>query len=274
VSVLSSPRPTATRGVLGSALGRLRNWGLSLVVTVVLVVLWWFLSKSNTSPFYPPLSDIASTFRHTWLFADVGSEVAPSLERFALGYLLGCALGVFFGVLFGRVSRLYQAFAPAVQFARSIPATGLVPVMITVLGLGNAPKIYLIAFVCMFPILLNTMDGVRSIEPGLEDVARTFRLTRRQRIFGIQLYSAAPQIFSGMRIALSIAFIMMIISEMVGATNGIGFITLNAQQSFQVPLMWSGMILLAILGAFFNFLFLLIERQVLRWHYQQTGRAE
>jgi len=124
----------------------------------------------------------------------------------------------------------------------------------------------------MFPILLNTIDGVRGIEPGLEDVARSFRLTRRQRIFTIQLPSAAPRIFAGMRIALSIAFIMMIVTEMIGATSGIGFVTLNAQQNFQVPLMWSGMILLGILGALLNFLFLLLERRVLRWHYRSTGR--
>jgi ABC-type nitrate/sulfonate/bicarbonate transport system permease component len=115
---------------------------------------------------------------------------------------------------------------------------------------------------------------VRGIERGLEDVGRTFRLTRRQRIFAVQLPSAAPQIFAGMRIALAIAFIMMIVTEMVGATSGIGFVTLNAQQSFQVPLMWSGMILLGVLGAFLNFLFLLVERRVLRWHYRSTGRMQ
>jgi len=161
-----------------------------------------------------------------------------------------------------------------VQFARSIPATGLVPVSITLMGIGNAPKIWLIGFVCMFPILLNTIDGVRGIERGLEDVARTFRLTRRQRIFQIQLPSAAPQIFAGMRISLAFAFIMMIVTEMVGATSGIGFVTLNAQQSFQVPLMWAGMILLGVLGAFLNILFLLVERRVLAWHYRSTGRIQ
>ena len=160
------------------------------------------------------------------------------------------------------------------QFARSIPATGLVPVSITLMGIGNAPKIWLIGFVCMFPILLNTIDGVRGIERGLEDVGRTFRLTRRQRIFQIQLPSAAPQIFAGMRISLAFAFIMMIVTEMVGATSGIGFVTLNAQQSFQVPLMWAGMILLGLLGAFLNILFLLVERRVLSWHYRSTGRIQ
>jgi ABC-type nitrate/sulfonate/bicarbonate transport system permease component len=253
---------------------RSRAVGISLIVPVVVIVLWWTLSADSTSAFYPPLQTILENFKDTWLFAHVGSDVVPSLLRFVLGYALATFLGVSLGVLFGRLRLLDMAFQPTVQFARSIPATGLVPVSITLMGIGNAPKIWLIGFVCMFPILLNTIDGVRGIESGLEDVGRTFRLTRRQRIFQIQLPSAAPQIFAGMRISLAFAFIMMIVTEMVGATSGIGFVTLNAQQSFEVPLMWSGMLLLGILGAFLNFLFLLIERRVLSWHYRSTGRNQ
>jgi ABC-type nitrate/sulfonate/bicarbonate transport system permease component len=253
---------------------RTRSLGISLVIPVAAVALWWVLSADSTSPFYPPLETILTNFKDTWLFAHVGSDVVPSLIRFGLGYLLAVVLGIALGVLFGRLRMLDLAFQPTVQFARSIPATGLVPVSITLMGIGNAPKIWLIGFVCMFPILLNTIDGVRGIESGLEDVGRTFRLTRRQRIFAVQLPSAAPQIFAGMRIALAFAFIMMIVTEMVGATSGIGFVTLNAQQSFQVPLMWSGMILLAVLGASLNVLFMLVERRVLRWHYRSTGRMQ
>jgi ABC-type nitrate/sulfonate/bicarbonate transport system permease component len=253
---------------------RTRAVGVSLIVPVTIVVLWWVLSAGSTSAFYPSLQTILENFRETWLFAHFGSDIVPSLIRFVVGYLLAVVGGIALGVLFGRVRMLDLAFGPAVQFARSIPATGLVPVSIALMGIGDSPKIWLIAFVCVFPILLNTIDGVRGIERGLEDVGRTFRLTRRQRIFAVQLPSAAPQIFAGMRIALAIAFIMMIVTEMVGATSGIGFVTLNAQQSFQVPLMWSGMILLGVLGAFLNFLFLLVERRVLRWHYRSTGRMQ
>ena len=257
-----------------SIAARARAVGVSLLVPVLVLVLWWVLSADSTSAFYPPLETILTNFRETWLFAHVGSDVVPSLERFVLGFALAVFLGIFCGVLLGRLRVLDLAFQPSVQFARSIPATGLVPVSITLMGIGNAPKIWLIGFVCMFPILLNTIDGVRGIERGLEDVGRTFRLSRRQRIFSIQLPSAAPQIFAGMRISLAFAFIMMIVTEMVGATSGIGFVTLNAQQSFQVPLMWSGMLLLGVLGAFLNFLFLLIERRVLSWHYRSTGRNQ
>jgi ABC-type nitrate/sulfonate/bicarbonate transport system permease component len=255
-----------------TAVERARTIGVSLIVPVVLLALWWILSADSTSVFYPSLETILTNFRETWLFERVGSDVVPSLKRLGLGYLLAVVLGIGLGVLFGRLRTLDLAFQPAIQFGRAIPATGLVPVSIALMGIGDAPKIWLIAFVCLFPILLNTIDGVRGVERGLEDVGRTFRLTRRQRIFAIQLPSAAPRIFAGMRISLAIAFIVMIVSEMVGATSGIGFVTLNAQQSFAIPLMWSGMILLGLLGAFLNFLFLLVERRVLRWHHRSHGR--
>lgn len=246
---------------------------ITLIVPVAAVVIWWFASAENTSPFYPSLETILENFRENWLFARFGSDVVPSLTRFFFGYLIAVAAGIGFGVLLGRNRTWNLAFQPTVQFLRSVSPTGLVPLTIALLGLGNAPKIALIGFVSLFPVLLNTIDGVRSIQPGLEDVGRSFRLTRRQRVFSIQLPSAAPQIFVGMRLALAYAFIMMVLTELIGATDGIGFVTLNAQQSFQVPLLWSGMLLLGILGALLNGVFVLIERRVLRWHYQSTKRA-
>lgn len=254
-----------------SPVRRFRNVATSAAFPVAALGVWWVSSASSTSPFFPPLRRIMDNFRETWLFAHVASDVVPSLLRLSAGYLLAVVGGVAFGVLLGRLRLLETAFGPAIQFLRAIPATGLVPVSIALMGIGNAPKIWLIAFVCSFPILLNTIDGVRASEPGLLDVGGVFRLTRAQRIRTIELPSAAPRIFAGMRIALAIAFIMMVVSEMVGATSGIGYVTLNAQQSFQVPLMWSGMLLLGLIGAGLNGLFLLVERRVLRWHRRSLG---
>lgn len=133
-------------------LPRLRSLAIALVMPLALPVLWWFATAGSTSPFYPSLETILVSFRDTWLFSHVGSDAIPSLERFLFGYLLAIALGVGLGVLFGRLRLLDAAFQPAIQFSRSIPATALVPVSITLLGIGSTPKIWLIAFVCLFPI--------------------------------------------------------------------------------------------------------------------------
>jgi ABC-type nitrate/sulfonate/bicarbonate transport system permease component len=252
---------------------RLRTGLVPLLVPVIAVVAWWFASRDSTSAFYPPLREILQSFRETWLFAHFTSDIVPSLERMFAGFGLAIAAGVVAGVALGRLPTVHRAFNPVLQFARAVPATALVPVGITLLGIGDASKIFLIAFVCLFPILLNTIDGVRGVEPRLEDVARSFRLTARQRVVAVQVPAAMPQIFAGMRIALGIAFIMMIVSEMVAATSGIGYVTLQAQATFEIDQMWAGMILLGLMGAGINVAFVALERKVLKWHYRAMERA-
>ncbi|MFW3168806.1 ABC transporter permease [Geodermatophilus sp. CPCC 206100] len=240
----------------------------SLIVPVAVVLAWWFASADNVSPFYPSLQKILTNFGENWVFERVASDVLPSLGRMFAGFGIAVVVGVALGVLLGRLPLVAHALNPVLQFGRALPATALVPVSIVLLGVGDSPKIILIAFVTLFPVMLNTIDGVRNVDPVLEDVCGSFRLTRVQRVLHVQLPAAAPQVLAGMRIALSVAFVMMVVTELVAATNGIGYVTLLAQQSFQVSLMWSGMLLLGILGVFFNGLFVLVERRLLRWYTQ------
>lgn len=243
-----------------------------LLVPVVVVLIWWFASASSRSPYFPPLRVILSTFRQMWLFADVRTDLVPSLERMLIGYGLAVVVGVALGVLFGRVELLRRAFDPLVQFGRSLPGTALVPIAVVLLGIGNLTKVVIIAFVCVFPILLNTIDGVRSVEPVQLDVARSYHLTRWQTLRRILLPATAPQIFTGMRVSLAAAFVMMVVTEMVAATNGIGYVTLAAEQELQIPQMWAGMLLLGILGFAFNLAFVAAERRLLHWHRGQKAR--
>jgi ABC-type nitrate/sulfonate/bicarbonate transport system permease component len=240
----------------------------SLIVPVAIVLVWWFASADNVSPFYPPLQKILTAFSENWVFERVASDVLPSLGRMFAGFTIAVVVGIGLGALLGRLPMVAYALNPVLQFGRALPATALVPVSIVLLGIGDVPKITLIAFVTLFPVMLNTIDGVRNVDPVLEDVCGSYRLTRVQRVLHVQLPAAAPQVLAGMRIALSVAFVMMVVTELVAATDGIGYVTLQAQQSFQVSLMWSGMLLLGILGVFLNGLFVLVERRLLRWYVQ------
>ena len=118
----------------------------------------------------------------------------------------------------------------------------------------------------IWPVLLNTIDGVTGIDPTLNDTARVYGVSGRQRLLRIVLPAASPQIFAGMRTSLSLALILMVISEMVASTNGIGYFVLQSQRTFAIPEMWSGILLLGILGYVLNAGFMLVERRVLRWH--------
>ena len=138
-------------------------------------------------------------------------------------------------------------------------------------GLGNASKIVLIALGSVWPVLLNTIDGVRGVDPETLDMARSFGLGRRMRITHVILPAASPKIAVGMRTALSVALILMVISEMQGSTNGLGFQVLSAQRSFDVPGTYAGVIVIGVVGLVVNLGFLVAEGWIMRWHRGARG---
>jgi ABC-type nitrate/sulfonate/bicarbonate transport system permease component len=239
---------------------------LEIAVPIALVALWAAYSASSDTYYFPPLDKIATAFRETWLFDRVGSDVVPSLVRLGLGYLIACVVAVGVGLLLSLVGWLRRASDPVVQFLRAIPPPALLPFGILVWGVGDAMKIFIIAFVCLWPVLLNTIDGIDGIDPTLRDIARVYGISGRDKLLRMTLPAASPQIFAGMRLSLSLALILMVISEMVASTNGIGFFVLQSQRSFAIPEMWSGILLLGILGYLFNLVFMVVERRVLAWH--------
>jgi ABC-type nitrate/sulfonate/bicarbonate transport system permease component len=246
-----------------------RRWlegTLEVTVPLALLVLWGVWSNGSDTYYFPPLTDILSTFADTWLFERVGSDVVPSLERLGAGYAIACVAGIAVGLALGLSPTLRRAVDPLVQFLRAIPPPALLPFGILVLGVGASMKIFIIAFVCVWPVLLNAIDGVAGVEPVLRDTSRVYGIGRRDTLLRIMLPAAAPQIFAGMRTSLSLAIILMVISEMVASTNGIGYFVLQSQRSFAIEEMWSGILLLGILGYVLNAVFVLVERRVLRWH--------
>jgi ABC-type nitrate/sulfonate/bicarbonate transport system permease component len=239
---------------------------LEVAVPLVLLALWALWSADSTVYYFPPLTDILETFADTWLFERVGSDVVPSLTRLALGYGIAVAIAVGLGLALGLSHRLRRALDPTVQFLRSIPPPALLPFGILVLGVGTSMKVFIIAFVCVWPVLLNTVDGVAGVDPLLRETADVYGIGRRDRVLRVILPAAAPQVFAGMRTSLSLALILMVISEMVASTNGIGYFVLQSQRSFDMPEMWSGILLLGLLGYGLNAVFMIVERRVLRWH--------
>ncbi|NED99101.1 ABC transporter permease [Phytoactinopolyspora halotolerans] len=245
---------------------RILGVGLEIAVPIAVLVLWAVLSRDGSSFYFPPLLDIFRTFQETWLFTRVGSDVVPSLARLLTGYAIAVVAAVVIGVALGSSHLLRRMVDPVVQFLRAIPPPVLIPAGILVLGVNSTMKVALIAFVCFWPVLLNTIDGVDGVDPTLRETARSFHIRRRDRLFRVVLPSAAPQIFAGARVSLALAVIMMVVSEMVASTNGIGYFVLQSQRTYAITEMWSGILLLAILGYALNGLFLLVERQVLKWH--------
>ena len=239
---------------------------LQAILPIVLVAVWWFTSADSTSLYYPPLRKVVKALREDWLFDRVHSDLVPSLGRFGAGYSLACVAGVAAGLALGLWPWLRRATQAVTEFQRALPPPLLVPFAIVVLGTDSDAKIAVIALGSVWPVLLNTVDGVRGVDAESLEMARSFGLSPAQRVRRVVLPAASPRILVGMRTALSIAIILMVISEMRAASNGLGFRVLSAQRSFDTAGMFAGIIVIGFVGVVLNGVFVLAERRIMGWY--------
>ncbi|MGI5459593.1 ABC transporter permease [Streptomyces sp. CA-249302] len=238
-----------------------------VALPVVLVAGWWAASNGSTDPFWPPLRTIAKTFPDVWTADRLRTDVLPSILRLAAGYALAAVGGVVLGTVIGSYRRVRAVCEPVLEFLRAVPPPVLVPIITLFAGIGDSMKIVVIASGCVWPILLNTVEGVRAVDSVMLETARSYGITGVARLRNLVLRSASPQIFAGLRQALSIGIILMVISEMVAASNGIGFTIVQFQRSFAIPDMWTGILVLGLLGFLLSVVFRLVERRVLGWYH-------
>jgi ABC-type nitrate/sulfonate/bicarbonate transport system permease component len=244
-----------------------RRIGFTFALPVVLFALWWFASANSTDFYFPPLSRIIDSLVEEWFGPRLADDVLPSLLRLAAGYFIAAVVGVTLGVLIGTYKRLRDLLEPVLEFFRAIPPPVIVPILMLIFGIENTMKIVVIAFGCMWPILLNTAEGVRAVDSTLSDTARTYRISGVARLRYLILPSASPQMAAGLRQGLSVAIILMVISELFAASDGLGFAIVQAQRSFAIPEMWAGMLMLGLLGFLLSLLFRLVESRWLAWYH-------
>lgn len=249
--------------------GAVRKVGIQLILPVLIVVAYQVATVVTPSPFTPGIPQILDAFGRTWLGDGFARNVVPSLSNLAAGYLIGLTLGIAGGVLLGRLRIFSYTFTPVIAFLITIPGVAILPIFLFIFGIGPQMQTAVIAFAATGGMTLNTAAAVRAVEPTLEDVARVYRFGAARRAFQVFLPAALTRILASARVALAIAILVMVVSEMVGAGRGIGAVTLEAQQGFDYATMWSGMLLVSLLGVGLNYLFTLLERVVAR----ATGTA-
>ncbi|WP_369373008.1 ABC transporter permease [Promicromonospora sp. Populi] len=265
--------------------GALKAVLVALGLPAVILAAWWALSAGSTNYANPPLSEIVGTFGATWFVPpseagpDAGfgetrfvQDVVPSVLRLLAGYGVALVAGIVLGVAIGSSRALRAWTEPVLEFFRAIPPPLMVPILMLFLGIGTTMKIVVIAIGCLWPILLNTVEGVRGLDPVLRDTARAYRLGRVATVRHLVLPGASPQIVTGARQALSIGIILMVISEMFAAQEGLGFSIVQFQRSFAIPEMWTGIILLGVLGVLLSLVFRAVTNSVLGWYlgYRQS----
>jgi ABC-type nitrate/sulfonate/bicarbonate transport system permease component len=246
-----------------------RRIGLLLGLPVILFATWWYTSADSTDFYQPPLRQILVAFGETWFGRRLLDDVLPSLARLAVGYSVALVLGIALGTAIGSSPTLRATVEPVLEFLRAIPPPVLVPILMLVAGIGDLMKVLVVVSGALWPILLNTVEGVRAVDEVLADTCRSYGIRGWTRLRHLVLRSASPQIMTGARQGLSIGIILMVISEMFAASSGLGFTVVQFQRGFAIPEMWSGVLLLGLLGVTLALLFRLVERRVLRWYHGQ-----
>ena len=251
----------------------LRRTLLGALVPIALIAVYGIWTSVSPNPFFPKPWTIIRKFQELWLFDRVFSDVLPSLSNLLAGYAMACVLGFAGGLALGRVSLLRLLFSPLLDFARSIPIIMLIPPFVLALGIGDASKLAIITLGTFFPIALATIDGLKRTDPALLDVSRSLKLPWWKELTVVWLPSAAPSIVGGAQTGLQVAFILMVASEMLAAYRGLGFITMQAQLTFDSEGVWAGIILLAILGFLLNAISNVIRDRLLHWYIQSQALA-
>ena len=276
-ALVASPQASAVPG--RRAVGLLTRIAQRWSVFVVAVLGWELAARAAGSAYFPPPTTIAANLRDNWLGGPAGqlflSDLAvdnllPSLARMLGAWLIAAVAGIVLGIALGRSPRALDYVGPLLAFFRAIPPPVLAPVFLLIFSLGTPMQVATIVFGVVWPVILNSVDGARSVDPTQYATARSFRLPRRQWVLGVVLPAALPKIFAGLRISLSLALILMVIAELLGSTEGLGYLLGLAKNTFDFPAMWAVVVLLGMLGYLFNTILLAVERRVLRW---QPGRT-
>ncbi|MFC0865818.1 ABC transporter permease [Sphaerimonospora cavernae] len=245
-----------------------------LWVVPVALAAWEVLTRLAQAPYFPPPSTIAARSHELWfsgpatrlfLSDEAVRHLLPSLWRLAVGWAGACLAGVLVGIAVGRSRRLAEYVNPLIHFGRSIPPPTLLPIFLVLFGVGTPTQLAAIVFGVLWPVLLNSVDGARDVDRQYLETAEVFHLSRGQRLWRIILPAAAPKVFAGLRLSVSLALVMMIISELVGSTEGIGYRML--QDALDIPAMWTAIVLIGVLGFVLNAAFVRAERWILAWHY-------
>ncbi|MFD1540209.1 ABC transporter permease [Nonomuraea guangzhouensis] len=241
------------------------------LVPVVLVA-WELITKSVASPYFPQPTVIVARMYEMWfsgpliLTDEAVNNFVPSIIRLIGSWSLAVAVGVALGVAIGRAAWLADYIDPLVEFGRAVPPPVMFSVFLVLFSMGTQLQVATIVFGIIWPILLNSIDGARNVDRLQIETASVFGVPARLRLFRIILPAASPKIFAGLRLSVSLALILMIVSELKGSTDGIGYLLSDASAHSDMPALWGGVVVLGVLGYVLNALFLMVERPMLTWH--------
>ncbi|UPK40506.1 ABC transporter permease subunit [Bradyrhizobium sp. 186] len=260
----SSDKPLASASRLGAGGLQLLSW----LAPVLLVIVWESLAQAGwLSPQVLPAP--SKIIRTAFKLATTGTllnDLGVSLLRAAAGFAIGAAVGTGLGILVGFSRIAEAAIDRSVQMIRAIPFLAALPLVIVWLGVGEAEKIFLVALGVTFPIYINTVLGIRQVDPKLLELGRVQGLSSIQLISRIILPGALPSILTGVRYALATAWLALVVAETIGAQSGIGFLAMDAREFLRTDVIFLTIVIYALIGVAADAIARFLERRLLAWH--------
>nr|WP_245347815.1 ABC transporter permease [Oceanobacillus polygoni] len=215
--------------------------------------------------FLPPLSEVLVAWLELLRSGDLFTHFSASITRSFLGFILALAIAIPLGLLIGWYPIVHELFSPILELFRNTAALALLPVFILILGIGETSKVAIILFACLWPLLLNTINAVRNVDPLLIKCAKSMNLTPFQLFYKVIIPASIPTIFTGIRLAGTSSILVLIAAEMVGAKEGLGFFISYTQFNFQIAEMYAGIVTISLLGLLLNQFLITLERRFSRW---------
>lgn len=252
----------------------LRRAGFGLIGVVITLGVWQLLSAVK---FLTPTAVPSATHTFHTLFAAFGSArlwtaFEQTLEGTALGFAIGTVAGVLGGVLIGVSGAAYRSTFLVVEFFKTIPVITIMPLAVLLFGTSIDMKLMIVAFGVFFPTLIQTMYGVRSVDPVVDDTAKVFRLGRWARFTSVTLPSAAPYIATGMRLGATAALLLDILAELVAGANGLGLLILRGEAGGAISYSYAIIVFTGVIGIALIVGLTSIERRVMHWHELYRGQ--
>ena len=238
-----------------------------LVAIVAFLLLWEIAPRVGLvdEVFLPPFSTVIGALLDLAQSGELWTHVSASLSRAVIGFSVALVIAIPLGIAIAWYRPVSDFLNPILEMFRNTAALALLPVFILILGIGEQSKIALVIYACTFPILLNTISGVRTVDPLLIKSASSLGLSPIRLFQKVVLPAAVPTIFTGVRMSAAASILVLIAAEMVGAKAGLGYLITASQFNFQIPDMYAGIVAISILGLTINAILVLIERRLSRW---------
>jgi NitT/TauT family transport system permease protein len=244
-----------------------RRWVTSWIGVAVLLAAWQIVPSLGLveRTFLPPLTDVLHAWWGLASSGELWTDIHVSLQRSLSGFGIALGVGIPLGLLIGWYPIAAELLTPVLAIFLNTAAIALLPVFTLILGIGETSKISIIVYASVWPVLYNTISGVRNVDPLLVKSARSLGVRNLRLFQKVILPAAVPTIFTGVRLAGAASILVLITTEMVGAKAGLGYLILNSQFNFQIPQMYAGILTVSVIGVAFNYLLLSLERRFSTW---------